>query len=415
MKLTDYIQGKRRGKEANQLEREAMNDPFLQDAIDGFDAVPGDHLSAIQNLENQLQQKATKRKQRVNYRLWAVGVAASIVLLLGIGSLLRYEMQKPDNTAFRAPKTVDFPPNDTIDTFNPTTESPQKVLAQHIEKQKALETSKIVESKRAVSGNTQSVSDTLRDIAPILAQNKAELKSVAEPNNPLILKPESTDNALQGRTAGVTVRIRGASSLNQNSVSDNRISTNIQKGKIIGKVVDAKGEPVIGATVKIKGTNTGVVTDMSGDFELPATIAKDKLEASYIGYDKKEILANADSNIIRMNESQLALNEVVVVGYGTRKMTSMTGSVSSISTKKTVFGEKEFRKYYDQHRSQNICVDSVANIHASFYIDKSGTPTDLIVQKSTCEVLIKEFTRLLKNSPKWTTLNRKVELRMELK
>lgn len=93
----------------------------------------------------------------------------------------------------------------------------------------------------------------------------------------------------------------------------------------------------------------------------------------------------------------------------------MTGSVSSISTKKTVFGEKEFRKYYDQHRSQNICVDSVANIHASFYIDKSGTPTDLIVQKSTCEVLIKEFTRLLKNSPKWTTLNRKVELRMELK
>ncbi len=419
MKLINYIQTNRRGKEANEMEREAMNDPFLQDAIDGFDAVPGDHLSAIQDLENQLQQKATKRKQRVNYRLWAVGVAASIVLLLGIGSLLRYEMQKPDNTAFRVPKAVVIPPKDTIDTFNPQTESPQKVLAQHIEKQKALETSKIVESKKAVPGNTQSISvtdlDTLRDIAPILTQNKAELKSASEPNSPLILKPESTDNALQGRMAGVTVRIRGASSLNQNSVSDNRISTNIQKGKITGKVVDAKGEPVIGATVKIKGTNTGVVTDISGDFELPATIAKDKLEASYIGYDKKEILASADSNIIRMNESQLALNEVVVVGYGTRKMTSMTGSVSSISTKKTVFGEKEFRKYYDQHRSQNICVDSVANIHASFYIDKSGTPTDLIVQKSTCEVLIKEFTRLLKNSPKWTTLNRKVELRMELK
>ena len=418
MKLIDYIQGNRRGKEANQLEREAMNDPFLQDAIDGFDAVAGDHLSAIHDLENQLRQKATKLKQRVNYRLWAVGVAASVILLLGIGSLLRYEMQKPDNTAFRVPKTVVIPPKDTIDSFNPTTESPQKVLAQHVEKQKALETSKIVESKKVVSGNTQSVSvtdsDTLRDIAPVLAQNKAELKSAAEPNNPLILKQESADNALQGRMAGVVV-IRGSSSLNQNSVSDNRISTNMQKGKITGKVVDAKGEPVIGATVKIKGKNTGVVTDMSGDFELPATIGKDKLEASYIGYDKKEILANADSNIIRMSESQLALNEVVVVGYGTRKMTSMTGSVSSISTKKTIFGEKEFRKYYDQHRSQNICVDSVANIHASFYIDKSGTPTDLIVQKSTCEVLTKEFTRLLKNSPKWTALNRKVELRMELK
>ena len=68
MKLIDYIQGKRRGKEANELEREAMNDPFLLDAIDGFDAVPGDHLSAMQDLEYQLQQKATKRKQRINYR-----------------------------------------------------------------------------------------------------------------------------------------------------------------------------------------------------------------------------------------------------------------------------------------------------------------------------------------------------------
>ena len=418
MKLIDYIQGKRRGKEANELEREAMNDPFLQDAIDGFDAVSGDHLSAIQDLENQLQQKATKRKQRVNYRLWAVGVAASIVLLLGIGSLLRYEMQKPDNTAFRAPKAVVIPPKDTIDTFNPKTESPQKVLAQHIKKQKALETSKIVESKKTVSGNTQSVSvadsDTLRDIALVLAQNKAELKSASEPSNPLILKPESADNALQGRMAGVVV-IRGSSLLNQNSVSDNRISTNTQKGKITGKVVDAKGEPVIGATVKIKGKNTGVVTDMSGDFELPATIGKDKLEASYIGYDKKEILANADSNIIRMSESQLALNEVVVVGYGSRKMTSMTGSVSSISTKNKVFGEKEFRKYYDQHRSQNICIDSVANIHASFYIDKTGTPTDLSIKRSTCDVLTTEFTRLLKNSPKWTSLNRKVELKLDLK
>ena len=187
--------------------------------------------------------------------------------------------------------------------------------------------------------------------------------------------------------------------------------------KVSGKVVDAKGEPVIGATVKIKGKSKGVITDTSGEFELPATIGKDKLEASYIGYDRKEILANADSNIIRMNESQLALNEVVVVGYGTRKMTSMTGAVTvrGGSNVNKPFGEKEFRKYYDEHRSQNICVDSVASIQAGFYIDKTGTPTDLSIKKSTCEVLTKEFTRLLKNSPKWTQPNRRVELLLELK
>jgi len=417
MKLIDYIQGKRRGKEANELEREAMNDPFLLDAIDGFDAVPGDHLSAMQDLEYQLQQKATKRKQRINYRLWAVGVAASVIMILGIGSLLRYEMQKPDNTAFRAPKTVVIPPNDTIDSLNRNTESINKVVAQRIEKQGFIKTSKVLVSSNAVSENTQSVSvadsETMRNVTPVLAQDIAELKSAASKPNPLKLKPESVDNALQGRMAGVM--IRGTSSQNQNTVSDSRISTNQQKGKVSGKVVDAKGDPVIGATVKIKGKNKGVVTDLNGEFELPAIIAKDKLEASYIGYDKKEILANADSNIIRMNESQLALNEVVVVGYGSRKKTSMTGAVSAVSAKNAVFGEKEFRKYYDQHRSQNICVDSVASIQANFYIDKTGTPTDLTIKKSSCEVLTKEFTRLLKNSPKWTSLNRKVELKMELK
>ena len=61
MKLKDYIQGKRHGKEANRLEREAMNDPFLNDAIDGFDSVEGDHLSVIAELEKQIAGKTRSR------------------------------------------------------------------------------------------------------------------------------------------------------------------------------------------------------------------------------------------------------------------------------------------------------------------------------------------------------------------
>ena len=400
-----------------------MNDPFLQDAIDGFDAVPGDHLSDIHELENQLQQKATKRKQVINYRLWAVGVAASVVLLLGIGGLLHYEMQKPGNTAFRAPKTVVIPTKDTINTSEQHAEPLQKVVAQHIVKPVSHAT---IETKPELK--EMLIADSKEAVSTVELKSNSELAETSIAKDELIIsdvdskkqdstKPVSVQQELSGKVSGVVViENNGLNKNAPNAKPDMMVgSVSGANRKVSGRVFDAKGEPVIGATVKIKGKNTGVVTDMSGDFELQATIGKDKLEASYIGYDRKEIPARADSNIIRMNESQLALNEVVVVGYGTVKKHDMTGSISVNRKDKKIFGENEFRKYYDQHRSQNICVDSVASIQASFYIDKSGTPTDLTIKKSSCEVLTKEFTRLLKNSPKWTSLNRKVELQIDLK
>ena len=89
MKLKDYIQGKRHGKEANRLEREAMNDPFLNDAIDGFDSVEGDHLSVIAELEKQIAGKTRSRKPFVRYLI--TGIAASMALLIGFSIFMNQE------------------------------------------------------------------------------------------------------------------------------------------------------------------------------------------------------------------------------------------------------------------------------------------------------------------------------------
>ena len=91
VKLKDYIQGKRHGKKANQLEREALNDPFLQDAIDGFDAVDGEHWRAIENLEEELNQRI-KSKENSENRRWFIGIAASILLVIGFGSLVYFNV-----------------------------------------------------------------------------------------------------------------------------------------------------------------------------------------------------------------------------------------------------------------------------------------------------------------------------------
>jgi hypothetical protein len=286
--------------------------------------VPGDHLSVIQELENQLQQKLTKQKPPVNYRLWAIGVAASVIIILGIGSLMRYEMNKPENIAFKVPIKVVIPEKDTIGTSNQHPEAPKKVLAQHIAKpvsHSTIETKP--EMKVVVSDqlNEAVVTDELKsnaDIADTLSVKDELFINDVESKKQDSTKPVSVQQVLSGRVSGVAVTDNNGLNQNAPNAKPDMIFGSVSgtNRKVSGRVFDAKGEPVIGATVKIKGKNKGVVTDINGEFELPATIGKDKLEASYIGYDKKEVLAKADSNIIRMNESQLALNEVVVIGYG---------------------------------------------------------------------------------------------------
>jgi len=100
-----------------------------------------------------------------------------------------------------------------------------------------------------------------------------------------------------------------------------------------GKVLDEKGVPVPGATVKVSGTKQGTVTDNNGSFSLSLS-APSTLNITYIGYASKSIAVNSGTTTVSVSLAEDAadknLNEVVVVGYGTQKKSDITGSVTSI-------------------------------------------------------------------------------------
>ena len=104
------------------------------------------------------------------------------------------------------------------------------------------------------------------------------------------------------------------------------------QSKITGTVVDqTNGEPIIGATVKIKGTSTGVVTDIDGNYSIDVKPGQ-TLEFSYIGYTTQSLkVTKAGRHDINLSEETNTLEQVVVVGYGTMKRSDLTGSVSSIN------------------------------------------------------------------------------------
>ena len=107
----------------------------------------------------------------------------------------------------------------------------------------------------------------------------------------------------------------------------------VQKKMLTGKVVDTNGEPIIGANIIEKGVYAnGVITDLEGTFKL--RVKQDAvIEVSYIGYVKKEVFTKGrDFVTVTLQEDAKTLEEVVVVGYGSQKKISVTGSVASIQT-----------------------------------------------------------------------------------
>ena len=97
------------------------------------------------------------------------------------------------------------------------------------------------------------------------------------------------------------------------------VQTVMQAVTVKGTVVDASGEPVIGASVLMKGTTTGTITDIDGNFSL-ANVKPGILVVSYIGYKTQEIQVKGGTPVkVVLEEDSEVLDEVVVVGYGTQK------------------------------------------------------------------------------------------------
>ena len=100
--------------------------------------------------------------------------------------------------------------------------------------------------------------------------------------------------------------------------------------KIEGTVADDNGQPVVGATVHVKGTSFSVATDANGHYSIEAAPGS-HLEVSYIGYGTQDVLVKGASPVdVRMHEGASALNEVVMIGYQKMRKSDFTGSIASV-------------------------------------------------------------------------------------
>ena len=109
----------------------------------------------------------------------------------------------------------------------------------------------------------------------------------------------------------------------------------MQAVTVKGQIMDPTGMPVIGASVLEKGTSNGVITDIDGNFTLKVSSPDAVVVISYIGYKTVELPASDTQKLaqITLKEDTEVLDEVVVVGYGVQKKTTLTGAIDQVDSK----------------------------------------------------------------------------------
>ena len=145
------------------------------------------------------------------------------------------------------------------------------------------------------------------------------------------------------------------------------------QSKVSGTVKDANGEPLIGVSVMEVGTNNGAVTDMNGNYTLNVKPGA-KLKLSYIGFTPKTVKAGSNSQIV-LQEDNTALNEVVVVGYGTMRRKDVTSSITTVKAEDLNQGVFTDPGQMLQGKVPGLVVSSTA--------DPNGSPTITLRGAST--------------------------------
>ena len=373
MRLSDYIQGLRKGKEAHRLEKESMKDPFLADAIDGYNQVEGNHEQRIEQLRIQISARSTKKRNTYAI-IWSV--AACLVIGFGISSYFLF-----------------------------LKETPEPVIPIIPQKEIALVPTKTKTDSTPISP----VSTKQADKKDIIAKSRTTISK--PPSAPITTMPmeEETSGQMVAATDEEVIMTTGAS--DPESVKKMRIAKMavIPTNDIIkGKVTDQKGEPLIGASVMYKGTNIGTVTDVNGEFSLLKKAENKQLTAQYIGYDPVEVPVDTSRTMLTaMNEDQKGLSEVVVVGHGVNK------KANKDNTPQPVDGKRKYLKYLKKNLvrpTDETCAQVKGKVVLTFLVNRDGRPFHIKVKKSLCESSDKEAIRLVQEGPDWTYGNKQAEV-----
>jgi TonB family protein len=350
-----YCKGELSPAEMHALERKALTDPFIADALEGAGSVTSDEFEAdISTLQKELEQR---RRPTVVLWVWAGRIAAGLAVVALITFTLLYQ------------PSVQVAEGDT-----------QASDSEHLAKADSG-----AASENLAFAEEKPVSDARRKRA-LPGPSPVEVPREAE-----ITIPENLFNESDFLLPEVEKKA-------------------IPPAKIIqGFVVDAEdGRALPGVNVTIKGSTVGTITDEEGNYQIAMDSLSEGLVFSYIGFESREVIPGSKNEVSVALEPDISeLSEVVVVGYGTREPAGAEPTIVEMA--EPAGGKKAFKQYLEQnlrYPEQALNNKVEGKVTVQFTIQSSGAVSDFRVVKGLGYGCDEEVIRLIQEGPKWQPTKR---------
>jgi hypothetical protein len=378
-----YTSKEMTGRERNAFERELQKDPFSEDAAEGLSGLsPGEALKDVTSLNKKLQSGVTRRQRFVYYR-----IAASVAVLMLFSSVFFFINRSKNaaeniEIALNTPAPLEITESKAIS--EPVNAASETVAADKSEPSYKDKASEIADETGLAAGQ--------KNAENFISARKADIMAVSNPVTDDIYLAEEKEIAMAPAAA----------------MARSETLPVIIKGRVISS---EDNQPVPGASVIVKGTSNGVLTDNNGNFNITiADKADQALQASYIGMETKEFKAEADTQLqVKLEPSLHAFNEVVVVAYGesgSKKAGAAEKAVSDdmgYSAPEPVGGQYEFDSYIEKNIRKPVTQPEGERVVViiNFTVKSNGTIENIKTIRSPDEEYSAEAARLLREGPSW--------------
>ncbi|MGX5688263.1 carboxypeptidase-like regulatory domain-containing protein [Arcticibacter tournemirensis] len=397
--IQQYLEGKLDPRDMHELEKQALEDPFLAEALEGYSETEVQAAPHLSLLQRQLDERIAQQQENKNtfFFTWQrLSIAAAAGLMFISAGILFW--MKGDNRETRVAKHVEVKLTPVDSLYNEPEandmaslqKEPVTVGSPSIEKSRPQIKKKSSVTPESVTLTAKPGDSRLSSVQ--IAADTDRLGEVVVVSHGSQSKKDIT-GAVSSADSSPRIMIRGLSSLpaGENarvasiSLADNKT--------ILGKVISKEdGSPLPGVSVRLEGTSKSVTTNVSGEFALADSVGG-RISFAYIGYTSQVKRAQPGQTLmVEMQPQNSALSEVAVVGYGS--------AVKKQGKPVPAIGWKKYNEYL---KNSVRSADGVlkGNVTLRFVVKPGGELSDFHIEKGLNEASDNEAIRIIKEGPSW--------------
>lgn len=435
LQIIKYHAGELDAKAMHQLELRAQHDPFLMEAMEGYENIDAGYDSHLTDIRHRLNKRVSPTNGRIiPWRM--LSIAASLVMLISVLGVFWFRSNKHQEKILATNIYVPKKPKVNISTID-TVKKVASIESISQSKTNGGETSSYLakketeigglkpnpdfastkKKKRKIAASNFSISPAPSVAVPdsrVASENKNVIVKDSTPLNEMIVmdiaarkdkNPENIAKVTLPKKQPTVVmnqllpsKVDGLTKTTATdygySAPDLQASNALIKGKVVGK---DGGFPVVGAIVKVEGTSNQTLTDDKGSFTLKANTANNRIVVGYLGYETKKISASNKDSLkkIVLDPVNNALAEVIVADYN-KKVNDGDTTLKRAHPKN---GWGNYRKYLKT--SEGFSVGAVGLVKLSFEVDHEGNISNIKVLEGLTDLANKKAIELVTDGPVW--------------